>query len=272
MDNYMSDFERTFGAGADAVAIVEGFSKEFASAKPTSRRPIQTESEPHGAGDLVRLDVPFERIEAEHPAGSFGILDPEFRNGYAILEQALDGDRAPIVSIGDIASAFGPGTALKYAFHISGISYLLLLSMMLASAERAAEASMEPGLLDVTRHARRLLDAQEAWTFDKEALKQTTLGRDSKNSAKACARALVYFARVGVVEYPTLVRPVGLYATVINEAADAIGLAAYERGLDPQAAMAVERGRQVEDIVSVSPRLALKASSPDNAFGPFDRL
>lgn len=219
--------------------------------------------------DVSRLVVAYQHVKRDKPVhDSFGILRPEFEKSCKIIEEALGRyDDMSVVSLGDIASAFGPGTALNFAIALPGITYPTLLAMMLPSAERAADASKEPGLLSVVRHARSLLNTQHGIPFNESALAQTTLGRSSTESSKACARALTVCARTGEVNNHAFARPQVRSYGVINEACDVLRLIAYEKGGDSRVtdaalAAAEERRRQVEDIISVSPLLALKEPPP----------
>lgn len=217
--------------------------------------------------DVSRLLVAYLHVKRDAPThDSFGTLWPAFEKGCNILEEAMGKhDDMSVVSLGDIATAFGPGTALKFAIALPGMTYPSLLSMMLPAAERAANASNEPGLVSVVRHARSLLETGRGIAFDESALVQTRLGRNPTELSKACARALAACARTGEVDTSLTGTEIRCYS-VLNEACDVFRLIAQEKGYeshvaDGAIAAAEERRRQVEDIVSVSPLFVIKGRS-----------
>ncbi|MGO7324206.1 hypothetical protein GUK30_32520 [Rhizobium leguminosarum] len=186
----------------------------------------------------------------------FGGSVASFRANFEKLLVALGrrDDMAAVVSIGDVAKAFGTGTARQLALKIPGIDYRTITRMILPTAERAAAAINESSLSHAVAVARRLTDtSEEVEPLHRALIRHFASYHDTAEShAKACAEAIAVIARRGVFvgePYPYLFE----CHRVDQHAWQVLKEMARRQSVDPSEAASQEGQRQMEDLYSVSP-------------------
>lgn len=285
----MGDFERTFGAGADAVAIVEGFSRAAAREPDLEkascfkcngigriRRYKHIEGgrcfSCNGTG-LVWLDVK-RRIKSEHEHlqvtlqqikdrapthDSFGDLGPAFRKSFAMLTSALGEpfDLSTRVSIGDVAKAFGPSDAIGLALHIPRVDRKSILRIAVLAAERAAEATKEQSLSQAVSDVRKRIDQEEDTRIIQRGPLRTPSDPPPVVSAKYCRDFLIRMTDKDADENPHVAWK--FVSFTMSYACAVFGDLAQAQGADGKEESAAEKKRQISDIIAISPLSALRS-------------
>ncbi|ANL11955.1 MULTISPECIES: hypothetical protein [unclassified Rhizobium] len=203
----------------------------------------------------VPLFVTLQQVKDEWPQhDSFGHSIPSFRTSFEKLITAVGrrDDMAAAVSIGDVAKAFNPGTAVNLALKIPGVDRRTITRIVLPAAERAAAAIKEPGLGAITAAARKLIDTDEhVEPLYRALIRHHATHDDTPESyAKACGEALARIAGRGVVgsfdlKFECL--------WVVSHASSVIEGIARRENDDPAEAVRLEGERQMGDLYAVSP-------------------